>query len=101
AGLIGLWLKNHKTVWNVVGASIASSVIFFLVTNLPFVHSVSLYPYTLDGTITSYINALPFFKNTILGDLFYVSVFFGAYELVAAWKANKLKLNADQSQSSN
>jgi len=82
AGLIGLWLKGRVNFYTVVGASLASSVIFFLVTNLPFVHPASLYPYTLEGTLLSYANALPFFRNTLLGDLFYTAVFFGAYELV-------------------
>ena len=100
-GVIGIWLRNHKNVWTVIGASLFSSVIFYLVTNLPFVHAESLYPYTLDGTIYSYINALPFFRNTLLGDLFYTTVFFGAFELVAAWKAGKLKLNAHPSQGTN
>lgn len=99
-GLIGLWLKNHRNIYAIVGASLASSIIFFLVTNLPFVHTASLYPYTLDGTITSYINALPFFKNTVLGDLFYTSVFFGAFELVALWKTGALKLNAHPNKGS-
>lgn len=99
AGLIGLWLRNHKNIYTVVGASLASSVIFFLVTNLPFVHGASLYPLTLEGTIISYTNALPFFRNTLLGDLFYTSVFFGAFELVAAWKTRKFSLHADQSKS--
>ena len=27
----------------------------------------------------------PFFKNTLLGSLFYVTVFFGAYEIVEVW----------------
>jgi hypothetical protein len=101
AGLIGLMLRNHKNVYTITGASLASSIIFFLVTNLPFVHPHSLYPYTLDGTMTSYINALPFFKNTILGDLFYTSVLFGAYELVAIWKTGTLKLHAHPNKSTN
>jgi hypothetical protein len=100
-GLLGLWLRNHRNIYSIVGASLASSVIFFLITNLPFIHPVSLYPYTFDGTITSYINALPFFKNTILGDLFYTSVLFGAFELVALWKSGALKLNAHQSKGTN
>lgn len=101
AGLLGFWLRNHKNTYAIVGASLASSVIFFLITNLPFVHPASLYPYTLDGTITSYINALPFFKNTVLGDLFYTSVLFGAFELVALWKTGRLKLNANPNKSTN
>ncbi len=82
AALIGMWIKNHKNVYTVVGGALASSVIFFLITNLPFIHPNSLYPYTLGGTIQSYINALPFFRNTVAGDLFYTAAFFGAYEAV-------------------
>jgi hypothetical protein len=100
-GGIGYWLRNHKSVWTVVGASLVSSVIFFLISNLPFVHAQSLYPYTWAGTMTSYMNGLPFFRNTLLGDLFYTTTFFGAYELIRAWKAGKLKLHAHPSQSSN
>lgn len=86
---IGMWLKNHKNVYTVTGASLISSVTFFLVTNLPFVHPVSLYPYTLEGTLASYTNALPFFKNTVMGDLFYTAVFFGAFEVVRYWVSKK------------
>ncbi len=87
--VIGMWLKNHKNVYTVTGASLVSSTIFFLVTNLPFVHPVSLYPYTLEGTLASYTNALPFFKNTVMGDLFYTAVFFGMFELVRYWVSKK------------
>jgi hypothetical protein len=87
---IGMWLKNHRNVYTVADASLASSVIFFLLTNLPFVHAASLYPYTLEGTMASYVNALPFFKNTLMGDLFYTAVFFGAFELVKAYSESKL-----------
>lgn len=99
-GGIGYYLRNHKSAGSVLGASLLSSVIFFAITNLPFVHAESLYPYSISGTIASYTNALPFFKNTLLGDLFYTSVFFGAYELIRAWSAGKIKLHANQSQSS-
>ncbi|MBX4187659.1 MAG: hypothetical protein KW793_00800 [Candidatus Doudnabacteria bacterium] len=90
--LIGIWLKNHKNVYTIACASLASSVIFYLVTNLPFVHPASLYPYTLDGTMTSYINALSFFKNTVIGDLFYTTVFFGAFELVKMYVGSKRQI---------
>src|SRR5262245_55268974 len=42
AGLIGIWLKDRKSVYTVTAGSLASSIIFFLATNLPFVHSASL-----------------------------------------------------------
>lgn len=100
AGLIGLWLRNHKNVYTIAGASIASSVIFFLITNLPALYPMGLYPQTLEGTLASYTNALPFFRNSLMGDLFYTAVLFGAYELVMAWKAGRLKLHAYSSKSS-
>lgn len=82
-GLLGLWLKNHKTVANVVGASIFGSIIFFVLTNFA-VWAVphSMYPHTLQGLISSYTMGLPFFRNTLLGDLFYVTMMFGLYEVV-------------------
>ena len=82
-GLIGLWLKKHKTVPNVIGASLFGSIIFFLVTNFA-VWAVphSMYAHNLQGLLQSYIMGLPFFRNTILGDMFYVGVMFGFYELV-------------------
>jgi len=82
-GLIGLWLKKHKTVANVLGASLSGSIIFFLVTNFA-VWAVphSMYPHNLQGLLQSYIMGLPFLKNTILGDLFYVGALFSLYEIV-------------------
>jgi hypothetical protein len=82
AGLIGMWLKGRQNVYTVTAASLASSVIFFLVTNLPFVHPGSMYTYDLQGTLASYTMAIPFFRNTLLGDLFYSAALFGGYELV-------------------
>jgi len=82
-GLIGLWLKNHKSVPNVIGASLFGSIIFFLVTNFA-VWAVphSMYAHNLPGLLQSYIMGLPFFRNTLMGDMFYVGLMFGLYEIV-------------------
>lgn len=82
-GLLGMWLKNNKTVSNVIGASLLGSVLFFLITNFA-VWAVphSFYPHTLQGLVNSYTMGLPFFRNTLMGDLFYVSVMFGLMEAV-------------------
>jgi len=93
-GLIGLYLRKHKTFGNIVSASLASSLIFFLLTNFNFWYVMPLYPKTFAGMIAAYVNALPFFRNTILGDLCYTGVFFGTYELaqllVARFKVSKV-----------
>lgn len=81
-GLIGLWLKKHKQVYTIVGASLISSFIFFFLTNFNYWYATPLYPKTTSGLFEAYFYALPFFRNTVLGDLFYTGVFFGGYELV-------------------
>jgi hypothetical protein len=77
--LIGLWLKNHKSVGLIVGASLTSSVLFFIVTNFG-VWVSGVYPQTLGGLAACYVAAIPFFRNTVFGDLLYVGVLFGLYE---------------------
>lgn len=81
-GLIGMWLKQHRTIGNIVGATLISSALFFLLTNFGVWLMGSLYPQTFQGLIDAYFYAIPFFRNTIIGDLFYVALFFGGYELI-------------------
>ena len=81
AGLIGWWLRKRKNMQNIVFASVGSSVLFFVITNFA-VWLGGWYPRNLTGFIECYTLAMPFFRNTIIGDLFYTGVFFGVYELV-------------------
>jgi hypothetical protein len=81
-GVIGIWLRKHKSVQNVIVASVCSSILFFLITNFGVWLVNDLYPKTVSGQLEAYIMALPFFRNTLLGDLLYTGLFFGGYELV-------------------
>ena len=38
-----------------------------------------MYPHNGAGLMTCYVAGLPFLSNTVLGDLFFTSVLFGAY----------------------
>ncbi len=79
---LGFILLRKVKFSNVIIASIIASFVFFLVSNLgPFFAGV-MYPHTWAGLIMCYTAALPFFGNTILGDLFFVGVLFGGFELV-------------------
>ena len=51
------------------GTILASSTLFFIVTN--FGVWLLGYPNTIAGLISCYTLAIPFFLNTILGDLFF------------------------------
>jgi hypothetical protein len=79
AGLIGIWLQKHKSVGWIVGGTLTSSVLFFVVTNFG-VWVTGGYPQSFGGLVECYVAAIPFFRNTVLGDLVYVAVLFGLYE---------------------
>ncbi len=73
---------------NVVLGSLTSSLIFFLVSNFGvWVVAGGVAPYTLnlEGIRNTYLLAIPFFGNTLAGDLFYCSLFFGAWALARHW----------------
>lgn len=79
--LLGVFLQKKQKVWTIASASIISSVVFFLITNLPFWFGIR-YPNTFGGAMESYTLALPFFTNQLAGDLFYSAVLFGTFALV-------------------
>jgi len=81
-GFLGLWLKKNKTPSNIIGASLTGSVLFFIITNFAVWVATPWYSKNWEGLIKCYWLAIPFFRNTILGDLFYVGVLFGLYELI-------------------
>lgn len=82
SGLLGLWLRKRKDPGNVMAATLSASVQFFLITNFAVWAFGTLYSHTASGLLASYVNALPFFRNTLYSDFFYVGVMFGLYELV-------------------
>ncbi len=76
---LGRELKKNPSVPNGVGVSLLASLQFYLITNLAVFLFTPLYAKNLQGLINCYYLALPFFRNTILGDLFYTGAIFGLY----------------------
>jgi len=89
--LIGGLVKNYK--WqSLIKASLVSSIIFFLVTNFGVWITGSMYQKNLDGLIQCYVLGLPFFRNTLISDLFYTFSFFYGYKVLSSLISNKLSL---------
>lgn len=89
---IGLYLRGKRVIFSEHGikivkpfyllfASLFASIQFFLITNFG-VWATGMYARGLSGLLESYIMGLPFFKWTLLGDLFYTIGFFSLYALV-------------------
>ena len=80
--LIGIFISTRICGHIVIAASLVSSVLFFLVTNFGVWMVSGLYPLTFEGLLACYTAAIPFFQLTLLGDLFFVGVIFGAFMLM-------------------
>jgi hypothetical protein len=82
-GLIGFWLKAHKRPLTVIATSLLSSILFFAITNFGvwLTGGGWFYPKTWQGLVECYTLAIPFFRNTLAGDLLYTGVLFGLFEL--------------------
>lgn len=78
-GLIGWTLRGRITVGRVAAASLAGSTAFFVVSNFGVWAGGKLYPMTAAGLGACYVAALPFFGNTIAGDLLFSALMFGSY----------------------
>lgn len=79
--LLGYRLRDHITPLAVFGSSIAGSLIFFIVTNFGAWLNMGMYPKTASGLLDAYVMGIPFYRNTLIGDVFYATMFFGCYEL--------------------
>jgi hypothetical protein len=80
-GCIGIFLKSHKRPAVIIASALFSSLLFYLITNFGVWFTGTMYPKTLTGLVNCYVMAIPFFRNTIIGDLIYTSVFFASYEI--------------------
>jgi hypothetical protein len=79
--MLGLWLRNHKNIPNIVVGTVTGSLLFFFITNFGVWAFTGMYAKSFAGLVQCYVMAVPFFRNTLASDLFYVAAFFGAYEL--------------------
>lgn len=84
--LIGYLLRGRIQLGTVMGASIGASVVFFLVSNLGSWIASPMYTKDLAGLLLAYEAGIPFFWNTLAGDLVYSGILFGGY----AWLSQRL-----------
>jgi hypothetical protein len=88
AVFMGRWIGQKRGMGRIVGGVFVSSLIFFIITNFTVWATTPLYPKTIDGLITCYVMALPFFRNSIVGDMIFSFLFFFGYEYIVAHLKN-------------
>ena len=73
------FLQRKLGVLRIAGAALASSTVFFIATNFAVWAFSPMYAKTFEGLVLCYTMAIPFFQNTIAGDLVWSGAIFGTY----------------------
>lgn len=79
---LGTRLRNRRDVLSIGGTAVGSSLIFFAVTNAGHWALMADYPKTMSGLVACFSAAVPFFRNTLVGDLAFTGAFFGGFALL-------------------
>jgi hypothetical protein len=82
--VLGRLLTHTRSAWRIGAVSALGSLQFFLITNFGLWYESlglagAMYPPTPAGLLTCYAMGLPFLGYTVLGDLVFATVLFGAH----------------------
>jgi hypothetical protein len=93
-----LWLgtnlrQNQKPI-RLIGASLTTSVSFFVISNFSVWLATNLYPKTFSGLMTCYAIGLPHFRRSIAGDLFFTMAMF-ATPVILQWLSGAFSKDTD------
>lgn len=79
---VGMLLKGRMGTVTVAAGLLASAVIFFVVTNFGVWFTSGMYALSIEGLVACYVAAIPFFHNTVLGNVFFGALLFGGFALM-------------------
>jgi len=73
---LGTRLRGNARPFPLMGSAMAGSVSFFIVSNFGVWASTTMYSRTVEGLLTCYAMAIPFFRKAIAGDLLFTAMMF-------------------------
>ena len=77
------WRRVVAALAGLIGCALVASLAFFFVTNFATWMFGQVYAHTWAGLVNCYVQALPFLRYTLTGDLVFASVLFGGHALAA------------------
>ena len=83
------WRKAVAAVAGLIGCAAVASLAFFVVTNFATWAIGGFYEHTLTGLVQCYVQALPFFRYTLAGDMVFATVLFSGYALASHYATAK------------
>ena len=75
--LLGSRLRDNVKPLPVLGAASSGSISFFVISNFGVWAATAMYAKTWAGLMACYVAAIPFFRNTLEGDLVFTAAMFG------------------------
>ena len=81
--LIGRKTLKNISFLRLLGISISSSLLFFIISNFGVWISSSFYSKDIFGLVACYVAAIPFYYGTLFGTIFYSFFLFGSYEFLS------------------
>ncbi len=99
---ISYFILKRTNAAKILATSVLSSIVFFLITNFAYFYPASptvnlalgTYPHNIDGVISSYTSAFPFFRSALFGDLLFTGILFGVYALSNVFIAKREQLTS-------
>lgn len=83
--------KPKTQIISSIGFAAASSFLFFVITNFG-VWAQGWYPNTFAGLIDSYVMAIPFYKNMLIGNLILVPASIIVWQLVRVYQTRSISV---------
>jgi hypothetical protein len=77
---IGMIVLKKVNVVNLLTANLLGTIGFFLISNFFVWMGGKMYPQTMEGLGMCFTMGLPFLKNTLISNLLFSGVMFGAFE---------------------
>lgn len=92
--LLGTLLSRNSGPLQVFGASLATALSFFAISNFAVWVVWPEYPKSVAGLVECYMMGLPFFRREVVGDVLFSAVFFGLPALAGMFAARRAEQKA-------
>jgi len=79
---MGIWMQKKITANRVAATAVASTLLFFIITNFGAWMMNGMYPMNAGGLMQAYVAGIPFLQNSLLGNLAFTAVMFGGFALL-------------------
>ena len=88
----GFLVRTRRSLGRVAGAGLGSAVLFFLVSNFGVwvFGGGARYPLTFAGLVECYVQAIPYFRNTLVSMAVFLPLLFSRVGLVQATPSRRL-----------